>query len=81
MAKLLGKINPRVEEVRADEVKEGDRMASGAFQQFALSNARAGEEVMEVSISEDRVYIVGASAPGTAWTLFPEETVMIEKEH
>jgi hypothetical protein len=78
--KLLGKINPRVEEVRADEVRQGDQLASGAFQSFAMSNAHVGERVLEVSAEDDLVYVVGESAPDFAWTLTPDESVAIVKE-
>jgi hypothetical protein len=77
---MLGKINPRVEEVRADEVRQGDVLASGAFQPFAMANAHSGEQVLEVSAKSGLVYVVGASAPDYAWTLAPDEAVMIVKE-
>lgn len=78
--KLLGKINPRVEEVRADEVRQGDQLAAGAFQAFAMANAHAGERVLEVDAEDGLVYIVGASEPSFAWTLTPDESVAIVKE-
>lgn len=78
--KLLGKINPRVEEVRADEVRQGDQLAAGAFQPFAMANAHIGEHVLEVASEGGLVYIVGASEPSFAWTLTPDEAVMIVKE-
>lgn len=78
--KLLGKINPRVEEVRADEVRQGDQLAASAFQPFAMANAHVGERVLKVDAEDGLVYIVGASAPSFAWTLTPNEAVMIVKE-
>lgn len=78
--KLLGKINPQVEEVRADAVLVGERPAAGAFQTFSMANARANEQVIEVDSDGGLIYIVGESAPEFAWTLAPHETVMIVKE-
>lgn len=79
--KLLGRINPNVEEILAGEVKKGDRLAAGRFQAFSLSNAdSAGETVIEVTKLDGLVYIRGDREPGWEWTLAPEETVMIEVE-
>ena len=78
--RLLGKAAPNVVETRADEVEVGDQLAAGAFQAFALSNVRSGETVLEVTADGGLIYIVGDRAPGAAWTLAPEETVMIVKE-
>lgn len=78
--RLLGKLAPGVEERRADEVQVDDCLAGGAYQRSGMSNARAGERVLEVTEDGGLVYIVGDRAPGYAWTLTSDETVMIEKE-
>jgi hypothetical protein len=79
--KLLGRVAPNVEEVRADAVKVGDRLAAGRFQEFSMSNVhRGGEDVTAVDHADGLIYIVGHQEPGYAWTLAPEDTVMIEKE-
>jgi len=78
--KVFGKLVPEIEERRADEVNVGDRLAGGAYQRASMGNARAGEVVLDVRHDGGLIYIVGDRAPGYAWTLAPEETVMIAKE-
>lgn len=80
--KLFGRIAPNIEEVRADTLKVGQRLAGGRFQEFDMSNvAHAGEEIMGVNPGDDGlIYVVGETAPQYAWTLEPGDIVMIEKE-
>lgn len=81
--KLLGRLHPSIEEVFADEVRPGLRLAAGRYQAFSMSNVdSAGEVVVEVDHAADGlIYIVGCAAPGFCWTLEPTEPVMIEKEN
>lgn len=80
--KWLGRLAPDVEEYRAEQVKVGWRLAAGKYQAPALMNVSfSGEIVLAMDDDEGNglVYIVGCAAPGYAWTLYPHETVMIEK--
>lgn len=80
--KLLGRLSPNVVEVAAEEVREGQRLAAGRYQPFSLANVDAsGEIVLEAGPGDDGlIYIVGCAAPDYAWTLEPQDAVMIEKE-
>lgn len=81
--RLLGRLAPHIQEVRADEVQEGARLAAGRYQALSMGNVdSAGEVAISVDYDQaDRlVYIVGCAAPGYAWTLDPADPVMIEKE-
>lgn len=80
--KFLGRLSASVREVCADEVKVNDRLAAGRFQAFSMSNVDSeGETVTEVTHLDGLVYIQGSGSPGYEFTLYPEETLMIEEEN
>jgi len=81
--KLLGRLAPHIQEVRADEVEEGARLAAGRYQPYSMCNVDAAGEIaisVEYDPADRLVYIVGCAEPGYAWTLDPADPVMIEKE-
>jgi hypothetical protein len=82
--KLFGRAAPALIEVPAAELKAGQRLAAGIYQEFGMSNvSRHGETISEVDTdtSEGLVYVISEKKPGWSWTLQPGKTVMIEEQN
>jgi hypothetical protein len=78
--KLLGRLAPWIEEVRADALTADDTLAAGRYQPYELGEVDpAGEHVLKVDRDEDLIYVWSCGAPDDTFSLAPDQVVMVDR--